>query len=409
MRLLLTGFTLLVFLAALAFAASWACTRTTRATCPTPVRCRAASCSRPHASSIATDALLQELNDPTAGRRTLVPISEVPPVMRAATIAAEDASFFDNPGFDPRAVLRATYQWIRSGAPQSGASTITQQLVKNTLLGPEQTAERKIKEAFLAMELTRRYSKDQILEMYLNEISFGNRAYGDRGRGADVLRQARARAHAGRGGLPGRAAAGAVVLRPVHQHVGGQRAPASTCSSRWCARARSPPAQRDAAARAELKLAPAATLRHARGAALRHLRAPADRGSLRHRGAVPRRPADHDQPRPRPAARRRGRRAPPHRRHPRAQRDQRRRGRHAAAHWRDAGHGRLGRLRRCEHRRPGQRRARPAPAGFDPQAVHLSDRVPARAGTRPRWCGTCRRPFPADYRPTTSTAAFRGR
>ena len=98
--------------------------------------------------------------------------------MRAATIAAEDASFFDNPGFDPRAVLRATYQWIRTGAPQSGASTITQQLVKNTLLGPEQTAERKIKEAFLAMELTRRYSKDQILEMYLNEISFGNRAYG---------------------------------------------------------------------------------------------------------------------------------------------------------------------------------------------------------------------------------------
>ncbi|HET6317420.1 MAG TPA: transglycosylase domain-containing protein, partial [Chloroflexota bacterium] len=61
---------------------------------------------------------------------------------------------------------------------QSGASTITQQLVKNTLLGPEQTAERKIKEAFLAMELTRRYSKDQILEMYLNEIGYGNRAYG---------------------------------------------------------------------------------------------------------------------------------------------------------------------------------------------------------------------------------------
>jgi len=77
-----------------------------------------------------------------------------------------------------RAVVRATYQWIRSGTPQSGASTITQQLVKNTLLGPEQTAERKIKEAFLAMELTRRYTKDQILEMYMNEILYGNRAYG---------------------------------------------------------------------------------------------------------------------------------------------------------------------------------------------------------------------------------------
>jgi len=122
--------------------------------------------------------LLQELNDPATGRRILVPLSEVPASLRDATIAAEDASFYDNPGFDIRAVVRATYQWIRSGTPQSGASTITQQLVKNTLLGPEQTAERKIKEAFLAMELTRRYSKDQILEMYVNEIFYGNRAYG---------------------------------------------------------------------------------------------------------------------------------------------------------------------------------------------------------------------------------------
>jgi 1A family penicillin-binding protein len=107
-----------------------------------------------------------------------VPLSAVSPLLREATIAAEDASFYDNPGFDPRAVVRAVYQLVRTGAPQSGASTITQQLVKNTLLGPEQTAERKIKEAFLAMELTRRYSKDQILEMYLNEINYGNQAYG---------------------------------------------------------------------------------------------------------------------------------------------------------------------------------------------------------------------------------------
>ncbi|HLZ31350.1 MAG TPA: PBP1A family penicillin-binding protein [Chloroflexota bacterium] len=122
--------------------------------------------------------LLQELNDPSGGRRILAKLADVPKVMRDATIAAEDASFYDNPGFDVRAVVRATYQWARSGTPQSGASTITQQLVKNTLLSPEQTAERKIKEAFLAMELTRRYSKDQILEMYMNEILYGNRAYG---------------------------------------------------------------------------------------------------------------------------------------------------------------------------------------------------------------------------------------
>src|SRR5437879_3615191 len=122
--------------------------------------------------------LLQEVNDPQGGRRTVVQLSDIPRSMRDATIAAEDASFYDNPGFDIRAVVRATYQWVRSGSPQSGASTITQQLVKNTLLGPEQTAERKIKEAFLAMELTRRYTKDQILEMYMNEILYGNRAYG---------------------------------------------------------------------------------------------------------------------------------------------------------------------------------------------------------------------------------------
>src|SRR5258707_5369142 len=122
--------------------------------------------------------LLQEVNDPQGGRRILVQLSNIPKPMRDATIAAEDASFYDNPGFDIRAVVRATYHCVCSGSPQSGASTITQQLVKHTLLGPAQTAERKIKEAFLAMELTRRYSKDAILEMYMNENLYGNRAYG---------------------------------------------------------------------------------------------------------------------------------------------------------------------------------------------------------------------------------------
>ncbi len=122
--------------------------------------------------------LLEEIDDPSGGRRTLVALAQIPRSLRDATVAAEDASFYENPGFDPRAIVRAAYQFVRYGSPQSGASTITQQLVKNTLLGPEQTAERKIKEAFLAMELTRRYSKDEILEMYLNEINYGNRAYG---------------------------------------------------------------------------------------------------------------------------------------------------------------------------------------------------------------------------------------
>ena len=178
MRLLLTFLAVMVFLGSLGFASVMGLYAYFARDLPDP-----GTLSRRQLFQTAhildrNGKLLQELNDPSGGRRILVHLSDIPKVMRDATIAAEDASFYDNPGFDVRAVIRATYQWIRSGSPQSGASTITQQLVKNTLLGPEQTAERKIKEAFLAMELTRRYTKDQILEMYMNEILYGNRAYG---------------------------------------------------------------------------------------------------------------------------------------------------------------------------------------------------------------------------------------
>src|SRR5919201_2914293 len=178
MRPVLTLFAIAVFLGALAFASVMGLYAYYARDLPDPGSLARRQLFQTARIFDRSGKLLQELNDPQGGRRTLVRLADVPKVMRDATIAAEDASFYDNPGFDVRAVLRATYQWARSGTPQSGASTITQQLVKNTLLGPEQTAERKIKEAFLAMELTRRYSKDQILEMYLNEIGYGNRAYG---------------------------------------------------------------------------------------------------------------------------------------------------------------------------------------------------------------------------------------
>ena len=178
MRLLLTLFAVVIFLAALAFASVMGLYAYYARDLPDPGALSHRQLFQTARILDRNGRLLQELNDPQGGRRTLVHLSEIPMVARDATIAAEDASFYDNPGFDIRAVMRAAYQWVRTGAPQSGASTITQQLVKNTLLGPEQTAERKVKEAFLAMELTRRYSKDQILEMYMNEISYGNRAYG---------------------------------------------------------------------------------------------------------------------------------------------------------------------------------------------------------------------------------------
>jgi 1A family penicillin-binding protein len=178
MRLLLTLLAVVVFLGALGFASVMGLYAYFARDLPDPGALSHRQLFQTARIFDRNGKLLQEVNDPSGGRRILVHLSDVPTIMRDATIAAEDASFYDNPGFDVRAVVRATYQWVRSGSPQSGASTITQQLVKNTLLGPEQTAERKIKEAFLAMELTRRYSKDQILEMYMNEILYGNRAYG---------------------------------------------------------------------------------------------------------------------------------------------------------------------------------------------------------------------------------------
>ncbi len=178
MRLLVTFLTLVVFVAALGFASVMGLYAYFARDLPDPGTLSHRQLFQTARIFDRSGKLLQEVNDPQGGRRILVQLSEIPKWMRDATIAAEDASFYDNPGFDLRAVVRATYQWVRSGSPQSGASTITQQLVKNTLLGPEQTAERKIKEAFLAMELTRRYSKDAILQMYMNEILYGNRAYG---------------------------------------------------------------------------------------------------------------------------------------------------------------------------------------------------------------------------------------
>jgi len=123
--------------------------------------------------------LLFEAFDPNAGRRTVVPIAKIPLVLKQATIATEDPTFYSNSGIDPRGIARALYYYLRYGKPVAGGgSTITQQLVRNTLIAPEPTFERKIREAMLALEITRRYSKDQILEYYLNAIPYGNLAYG---------------------------------------------------------------------------------------------------------------------------------------------------------------------------------------------------------------------------------------
>jgi penicillin-binding protein 1C len=126
--------------------------------------------------------LLYEILDPNAGRRTYIPLSKISPYVVAATIATEDKGFYSHPGFDLFAIIRAFWQNAASGETVSGASTITQQVARALLLGPEernqQSYARKMREAILAAEITRRYSKDDILELYLNEFNYANMAYG---------------------------------------------------------------------------------------------------------------------------------------------------------------------------------------------------------------------------------------
>ena len=127
--------------------------------------------------------VLYEIIDPNAGRRTNVPLKKILPYVLATTIATEDKNYYSHPGFDPMAILRAFWQnYQNEGETVSGASTITQQLARSLLFTPqerlERTYRRKVREALAAAEVTRRYTKDEILELYLNEFFYGNLAYG---------------------------------------------------------------------------------------------------------------------------------------------------------------------------------------------------------------------------------------
>ncbi len=111
-------------------------------------------------------------------RRIPVAIEDVPEHLKQAYIAAEDANFYDHHGFDIKGIMRAMWEIVTTGEKQSGGSTITQQLTRNVFLSLDQTWSRKIKELFLSVKLERTISKDEILELYLNKILLGHRAYG---------------------------------------------------------------------------------------------------------------------------------------------------------------------------------------------------------------------------------------
>jgi penicillin-binding protein 1A len=115
---------------------------------------------------------------PAEKNRTPVELRAVSPYMRKAILAIEDRRFYEHGGIDVAGILRAAWADVRAGKVVQGGSTITQQLVRNLYIGREVTLERKVTEACLAIKLNSRWSKDKILQEYLNQVYFGNHAYG---------------------------------------------------------------------------------------------------------------------------------------------------------------------------------------------------------------------------------------
>lgn len=111
-------------------------------------------------------------------KRTIVNLSDIPESVRYATITLEDQNFYHHFGIQPKAIVRAALKDFVTMDATQGASTITQQFVKNSLLTSERTIVRKIKEVILSIEIEAKFEKDEILGMYLNEIPYGSNAYG---------------------------------------------------------------------------------------------------------------------------------------------------------------------------------------------------------------------------------------
>lgn len=111
-------------------------------------------------------------------KRTLIAFKDIPDTVKYATIALEDQDFYTHHGIKVTSIMRAALKDVSIGGKAQGGSTITQQLIKNSLLTSERSITRKIKEVILAIEIEQMYSKDEILGMYLNEIPYGSNAYG---------------------------------------------------------------------------------------------------------------------------------------------------------------------------------------------------------------------------------------
>ncbi|MBY0544547.1 MAG: transglycosylase domain-containing protein, partial [Gammaproteobacteria bacterium] len=123
----------------------------------------------------ADDKLIAEFSDK---RRIPVPYDEIPPQLINAVLATEDQRFFEHQGVDFLGLGRAAVQLVLTGTKSQGGSTITMQVARNFFLDPKKTYTRKLKEILLAMKIEKELSKQKILDLYLNKIYLGNRAYG---------------------------------------------------------------------------------------------------------------------------------------------------------------------------------------------------------------------------------------
>lgn len=139
---------------------------------------RAISDYHPHQVSRVLDRNGVVIGELGTEKRTFVPYASIPKVLVNAVIAAEDASFFQHSGLDVRGILRAFIENVIRGRTAQGGSTITQQVVKRLLLTPERTLKRKVQEIILSYQLSKKLTKQDILEIYLNEIYYGHGRYG---------------------------------------------------------------------------------------------------------------------------------------------------------------------------------------------------------------------------------------
>ncbi len=125
-------------------------------------------------------AFIQQAVDNKRRSSNYVALDDIPVNVRQAIVAVEDSRYFSHHGFDVEGIMRASLVNLQKGEIEEGASTITQQLVKNLFLNGERTFSRKIEELLLALDMEANYSKDEILELYLNTIYFGSGYYGIR-------------------------------------------------------------------------------------------------------------------------------------------------------------------------------------------------------------------------------------